>query len=163
MVRAAGHRPCSVPLSGMPLGIIVVVVSVRCCRHRRTVRCCYRTVRCCYRTAPAVVIACHRRCCHASSSFSLCCHLAAPRAIVHRRCTVVPLSCCWIRCRCLPPLSLLRRCHLPPLSLLHHLCRCAVGRCRCGAIGRHHCTVFASPGPPLLPLGIAMPCTCHQW
>ena len=150
MVRAAGHRPCSAPLSGMPLGIVVVVVGV-CCR------CCRHTVRCHYRTAPAVVVTpClpavplaivvrrHRRC------------LAAPHAIVHRRCTVVPLSRRWIRRR-----------RLPPSSLLRHLRRRAVGRRRHGATGRRRRFVFASPG--LLPslLGVAVPCTrptaplCH--
>ena len=45
--------------------------------------------------------------------------------------------------------------------------RRAVGRCRRGAIGRRRHTVFASPGPPPSPLGVAVPCTrlavplCH--
>ena len=132
LVRAAGHRPCSVPLSSMPLGI--VVVGVCCCRR-----------------------------CHGSSLSLLCCRLATPCAIVHHHCTVMPLSRRWIRCRCLPPLSLLCRRHLPPLSLLHHLRCCTVRHCCRGAIGCHRRTIFASPGPPLSPLGIAMPCTRHQW
>ena len=117
LVRAAGHRPCSAPLSGMPLGIVVVVVvGVRCRRRHRCRR--RRTVRCRYRTAPAVVVApclpavplaivarCRRHRHASSSSSSLRRRLAAPRAIVHRRCTVVPLSRRWIR-----------RCRLPPSS-----------------------------------------------
>ena len=75
LVQAAGHRPCSVPLSGMPLGI----VGVRCC-------CCCRTVRCCYRTAPAVVVAMHHR--HRRSV------VVSPRPAL--LCTVAALSC---RCR----------------------------------------------------------------
>ena len=135
MVRAAGHCPCSAPLSGMPLGIVIVGV---CCRCRRC------TMHCCYHTAPAVVVApcllavplaviAHHRCRH---------HLAAPRAVVHHRCTVMPLSRCWIR-----------HCRLPPSSLLRHLRHRAVGH-------RRHChTVFALPGLPPSPLGVAMPCT----
>ena len=85
MVRAAGHRPCRAPLSGMPLGIVVVVVSVRCR----------------YRTAPAVVVApclpavplavvarCRRRC-HASSSRRALRHCAPS---LHCRAVVAPLD-----------------------------------------------------------------------
>ena len=102
-----------------------------------------------------VTMRCRRRR-HASSSLSLHCHLAAPRAVVHHRCTVMPLSRRWIH-----------RCRLPPSSLLCRLCCRAVGRhCR-GAIGRRRRTIFASPGLPPSPLGVAVPCTrlaaplCH--
>ena len=94
--------------------------------------------------------------CRTPSSSSLRRHLAAPRAVVHRRCTVMPLSRRWIRRR-----------RLPPSSLLHRLRHRAVGHCRRRAIGRRRRTVFALPGPPPSPLGIAVPCTrlaaplCH--
>ena len=134
----AHHRRCAVPSRHAP-------------RHRRTLSS--------SSSSPCVVIVIamrrhrHR---HASSSSSLHRCLAVPRAVVHRRCTVVPLLRCWI-CRC----------RLPPSSLLCHLRRRTV-RCRHhGAIGCRRRTVFALLGPPPSPLGIAMPCTrlaaplCH--
>ena len=144
LVWAAGHCPCSAPLSGMPLGIIVVVIVVRChCRCRCTLS---------SSSSHRALLLLHRarrRRRHPSLSSSLRRRLAAPCAVVHRCCTVVLLSRCWIRCRRLPPSSLLRR-----------LRRRAV-RCRCrGAIGCRRCTVFALPGPPPSPLGVSVPCTC---
>ena len=87
------------------------------------------------RAVPLAVVGRRRHRRHASSSSSLRRRLAAPRAVVHRRCTVVPLSRRWIRRR-----------RLPLSSLLCRLRRRAVGRRRCGAIGRRRRTVFASPG-----------------
>ena len=67
-------------------------------------------------------------------------------------CTVAALSC---RCRAAGSAAV--------ISLRRH----AVGRRRHGAIGHRRRTVFASPGPPPSPLGVAVPCThlaaplCH--
>ena len=102
LVQAAGHCPCRVPLSGMPLGIVVVVVGVHCRCHRRTVRCCYRTmpavVSPCLPAVPLAVVARRCRCRHALSLSLLCRRLAAPRAprhcapSLHCRAVVTPLD-----------------------------------------------------------------------
>ena len=102
----------------------------------------------------------HRRCripmCRRCLRCTLSRRLTTPHAVVHRHCTVVPLSRCWIR-----------RHHLPPSSSLRRLHRRAVGCHRCGAIGCRRRTVFALPGPPPSPLCIGVPCTrlvvpfCH--
>ena len=98
------------------------LVIVTACRRRCAVR-----HRC--RAAPAVVavplrvfvapcpltvfsgvVACHR-CCHCVPMHRRHLHctlphcLTTPRAVVHCRCTVVLLSCCWIHRHCLPPSS----------------------------------------------------------
>ena len=128
---------------------VVVVVAMRCC--------CCRHALLLLSPCVVVVVAMRRRCCHhALLLSSLCRRLAVPHAIVHRRCTVMPLSRRWICCR-----------RLPPSLLLCHLRHRAVGRRHRGATGHRRHTVFASLGLPLSLLGIAMPCTrpaaplCH--
>ena len=85
-----------------------------------------------------------------------CCYRTAPAIIV----TLCPLAV---------PLAVIACCrrHRHALLLLRRLRRHAVGRHHHGAIGHRRRTVFASPGLPLSPLGIAVPCTrlaaplCH--
>ena len=152
--HAIGHRCCCCMLSSSSSHRALSLLH-HACRHRRTVP--PRRAPCCRRmpssSSPCIIIIVvtmhHRRCRHHASLSSLCHHLAVPRAVVHCRCTVVPLSCHWIR-----------HCHLPPSSLLHRLCHHAV-RCHChGAIGHRRRTIFTSPGPLPSLLGIAVPCTC---
>ena len=82
LVRAAGHHPCSVLLSGMPLGIVVVIIGVRCC----------------HRCALLLLLLSSSSSSHRALSLSYC---------TRRHCRAVP-SCCAPRRRC--TLSLLSPC-----------------------------------------------------
>ena len=117
----------------------------------------------CARRRRRAVPSCHAPRRHRTPSSLSPCVVVSPRPAL--LCTVAALSC---HCRAAGSAVVVSlRCRLPPSSLLCRLHRRAVGCCRRGAIGRRRRTVFASPGPPPSPLGVAMPCThlaaplCH--
>ena len=128
LVRAAGHCPCSAPLSGMPLGIVVVVVCCHC-RHR-TVHCHYRTmpaiiVALCLLAVPLAVVACRRHRRHASSSSSSPCIIVVVITMHHCRRSVIILLCPVLLCTVT---ALLCRCH-------------AAGSAIVVSLRRRYCTV----------------------
>ena len=135
LVQAAGHRPCSAPLSGMPLGIVVVVVVDV--------------------VAPCAVVIAPRPPSSSRRAFPLCPSPSSHAVVViairrrrHRRSVVVspcPAPLCTIAalsCRC-------RTAGSAVVVSLRRLRRRAVGRHRRGATGRRCRFVFASPGLPL--------------
>ena len=69
LVQAAGHHPCSAPLSRMPSGIVIVVIVAVCRRHH-----CH----CC--AVPAVVVV------MPLCTFVTLCPLAVPLGIIACRC-----------------------------------------------------------------------------
>ena len=133
LVQAAGHRPCSAPLSSMPLGIIIVVVAHRHHHHCRTMHCHYRTtpaviIALCPLAVPLAIVACHHHHCHASSL------LLHPAPLPSSSCAVVvavPSCCC-----CCCAVVLLHRCHV--------LLGIVVPRTHCCAPLPPHCTLSSS-------------------
>ena len=88
LVRATGHRCCGATClralsssSSSPRAVVITQCAV--------------VVAPCPLAVFSGIIACRRHHCHRLRC-TLSCRLATPRAVVHRRCTVVPLSC---RCR----------------------------------------------------------------
>ena len=136
MVRAAGHHPCSAPLSGMPLGIVVVVVGVQSSsssssssHHALSLLHC---TRCRRRAMPSRCAPC----CHRTPSSSLprvvVIVVAAPLSSRHTPCHCAPLLHCHAIVTPLDPPSS-PWCHWAPSS--HRLriagpAAVAVRRCR---------------------------------